>query len=87
VEISKIKFNENLPLQVESFMAERQRDGGYALVDLSNSLRINLRTPASRANAPAGLETDSYRIQLSTISDLRCLAVEFMNINFRVVSN
>jgi hypothetical protein len=59
VEISKIKFNENLPLQVETFMAERKRDGGYTLVDLSGSLRINFRTPASRENVPAELETDS----------------------------
>jgi hypothetical protein len=48
-------------------------DGGYILVDLSSSLRINLRTPASRANVPAGLETDSYRIQVSTSSVLRRL--------------
>jgi hypothetical protein len=68
-------------------MAERQRDGGYTLVDLSGSLRINLRTPASRANVPTGLETGSYRIQVSTSSVLRCLDIEFTNINFRAVSN
>jgi hypothetical protein len=85
VEIFKVKFNENLPLQVESFMAERQRDGGYTLVDLNGSLHINFRTPTSRENVPAELETDSYRIQVSTSSVLRCLDIEFTNINFRVV--
>jgi hypothetical protein len=85
VEISKIKFNENPPLQVESFMAERQRDGRYTLVDLSGGLRINFRTTASRENVPAELETDPYRTQVSTSSVLRCLDIEFTNINFRVV--
>jgi len=87
VEISKINFKENLSLLVESLMAERQRDGGYTLLDLSSSLRINLSIPASRANVPAGLETDSHRIQVPTSSVLRRLDIEFTNINFRVVSN
>ena len=65
-------------------MAERQRGGGYTLFDLSGGLRINFRTPASRENVPAELETDPYRIQVSTSSVLRCLDIEFTKINFRV---
>jgi hypothetical protein len=97
VKICNIKFQEN-PSDANRVVQCRETEGRTANITnltagFRSFLRTSLRATAAIANAPAGIETDTYRNKISTIkststsSGLICFNIASENINVSVVSN